>query len=154
MGCVDPPSFSMLFPAFWFFVHLEMVLCQILSNESCTLLCAVKIPSLCLRKIPSVYEICPARTLGLCSGFGTEGLTKHAAPSSLSVMGSSSTFGTVHVTAFFCALVLALSLGLQMRTHWQRHGWYPSHQIVPLKCLWNTCRTEKYLLFCILLDQN
>lgn len=49
----------------------------------------------------------------LCCRFGTQGHTKHAAPSSPSVMGSSS----VHVTVFICALVLVLSPGLQMRTH-------------------------------------
>lgn len=32
-------------------------------------------------------------------------------------MGSSSAFGTVHVTVFICALVLALSPGLQMTPH-------------------------------------
>ena len=80
-------------------------------------LCAVKIPSLCLRKIPSFNQMCPARSQVLCYGFGTWGLKTHAAPSSLSVMGSSSAFGSVHVTVFICALVLPLSPGLQMRTH-------------------------------------
>lgn len=70
--CGDPPAFSMLFPTFWFFV-LEMALCQILSDESCTLFCAVKIPSLSLRKILSFYQMCPARSLGLCYVFGTQG---------------------------------------------------------------------------------
>lgn len=83
------------------------------------LLCAEKMPHFCLRKISSFYQMYTARkpSFVLCCRFGTQGHTKHAAPSSPSVMGSSSAFSTVRVTVFICALVLALSLWLQMRTH-------------------------------------
>lgn len=117
--CGDPSSFPMFFPAFWFFVHLEMVLCQTsewwqLHPSPC---CKnsksfFKENSLFLSKMPSQNP-----SLIVYYGFGTQGLTKHAAPSSLSVTGYSSAFGTVHVSVFTCALVLALSPGFQMRTH-------------------------------------
>lgn len=108
--------FPCCFPSFWFFVHLEMVLCQICEWWRLHFsLCWKNSGSLFKENSPFLSNVPSQKpSLVLRYGFGTQGLTKHAVPSSLSAMGSSSAFGTVHVTVFICALVLALSPGLQM----------------------------------------